>query len=71
MRAILCYRPLDRRGKVEIGDEEGSVRVFDNLRRAAIGSGLLNQSVIKYAIDHGRPFVKRRTDKKIFYVREI
>ena len=40
-------------------------------RRAAIESGLSNSSIIKYAIDHGRSYVKRRSEKKKFYVREI
>ena len=70
LKAILGYRPLNNR-MVEIRDEEGSREIFDNMRRAAIESGLSNTSVIKYAIDHGRSYVKRRSEKKKFYVREI
>ena len=70
LKAMLGYRPLNNR-MVEIRDEEGNREIFDNLRRAAIESGLSNTSVIKYAIDHGTSYVKRRSDKKIFYVREI
>jgi len=68
---MLGYRPLDKRRKVEIRDEDGDWQSFDNMRRAAIESGLSNQSIIKYAIDNGRSPVKRRSDGKIFYVREI
>ena len=70
LKAMLGYRPLNNR-MVEIRDEEGNCKIFDNMRQAAIESGLSNSSVIKYAIDHGRPYMKRRSDKKKFYVREI
>ena len=70
LKAMLGYRPLNNR-MVEIRDEEGNRAIFDNMQRAAIESGLSNTSVIKYAIDHGRSYVKRRSDKKKFYVREI
>lgn len=62
---MLGYRPLNNR-MVEIRDEEGNCKIFDNVRRAAIESGLSNTSVIKYAIDHGRSYVKRRSYKKKF-----
>ena len=70
LKAMLGYRPLNNR-MVEIRDEEGNCKIFDNMRQAAIGSGLSNSSVIKCAIDHGRSSVKRRSDKKKFSVREI
>ena len=70
LKAMLGYRSLNNR-MVEIRDEEGNREIFYNMRRAAIESGLSNASVIKYAIDHGRPYVKRRSDRKKFYVREI
>lgn len=62
---MLGYRPLNNR-MVEIRGEEGNCKIFDNVRRAAIESGLSNTSVIKYAIDHGRSYVKRRSYKKKF-----
>ena len=71
LKAMRRYCPLDKGRKVEIRDETGFCKVFDNMKQAAMESGLSNQSVIKYAIDHGRNFVKRRSDKKIFHVREI
>ena len=70
LKAMLGYRPLNNR-MVEIRDEEGNCNLYDNMRRAAIENGLSNSSVIKYAIDHGRSYVKRRSEKKKFYVREI
>ena len=70
LKAMLGYRQLNNR-MVEIRDEEGNCKVYDNIRQAAIESGLSNSSVIKYAIDHGKSYVKRRSDKKKFYVREI
>ena len=70
LKAMLGYRPLNNR-MAEIRDEEGNCKVYDNMRRAAIESGLSNSSVIKYAIHHGRSYVNRRSDKKKFYVREI
>ena len=65
LKAMLGYRPLNNR-MVEIRDEEGNCKIFDNVRRAAIESGLSNTSVIKYAIDHGRSYVKRRSYKMKF-----
>ena len=42
------------------------------MRQAAIENGLSQSSLIKYTIDHGRPCVKRRSDKKnFFFIREI
>ena len=69
LKAMLGYLLNNR--MVEIRDEEGNSKVYDNMRRAAIEDGLSNLSVIKYAIDHGRSYVKRRSDKKKFFVREI
>ena len=65
-KAMLGYRPFNNM-MVEIRDEEGNCKIFDNMRRAAIENGLSNSSVIKYAIDHGRSYVKRRSDKKEFF----
>ena len=58
---MLGYRPVNNR-MVEIRDEEGNCKIFTrHMPRAAIANGLSQSSVIKYAIDHGRPFVKRRS----------
>ena len=45
LNAMLGYRPWNNR-MVEIRDEEGNCKIFDNMRRAAIESGLSNSSVI-------------------------
>ena len=70
LKAMLGYRPLYVR-MVEIRDEEGNCKIFHDMRRAEIESGFSNSSVIKYTIDNDRSYVKRRSDKKKLYVREI
>jgi hypothetical protein len=71
LKAMLGYCPLYKLRKVEIRDETGFCKVFDTTKQGAIESGISSQSVMKYAIDHERNFVKRRSDKKIFYVRNL
>ena len=39
-----------------------------NGMEAAKDCGISNNSALKYALDNGRHFVKRRSDKNIFYV---
>ena len=69
---MLDYRPLDRkRERLRAETRRDFVRVFDNMRRVATLSGLSNQFVIKCVIYHGRPFVKGRSGKKIFYMRDL
>ena len=63
---MLRYRPLNNM-MVQIKYEERNCKMFDNMRRAAIKNGLSNSSVIKYAIDHGKSYVKRKSDKKEFF----
>ena len=53
-KAMLGYRPLNNM-MVEIRDEEGNCKIFDNMRRAAIENGL------------GRSYMKRRSDTKKFF----
>ena len=65
-KAMLGYRPLNNM-MVEIRDKEGNCKIFDNMRRAAIENGLSDSSVIKYAIDLGRSYMKRKSDKKEFF----
>ena len=31
----------------------------------------ISTSAVKYALDHKKPSIKRRSDQKIFYIREI
>ena len=68
-KAMLGYRPFNNM-MVEIRDEEGNCKIFDNMWRAAIENELSNSSIIKYAIDHGRSYVKRRWNKKEFFLSE-
>lgn len=57
--------------RVEISDDSGFCKAYESLNKAALDCQLSNASLIKYGLDNGRSFVKRRSNKKIFYVREI
>ena len=41
------------------------------MTQASRDCDISNPSAIKYALDNGKPTIKRRSDKKIFYIREI
>ena len=62
---MLGYRPLNNR-MAEIRDEGGNCKIFYHVRRAAIESGLSNSTVLKYAIDNDKSYVKKRSVKKKF-----
>ena len=68
---MLGYCPLDKRRKVEVNDEPGFCKTYDTIMEAVKDCEISNYSVIKYAIDHKRPFIERRSDKTKFWVREI
>ena len=71
LKALLGFCPTRKKKKsVEIRDESGS-RIFESVAQAARECEISNPSAIKYAIDNEKPSIKRRSDKKIFYIREI
>lgn len=60
LKAVLGYRPLNKRRKVEGSEEVGFCKVYDSIKEAGKNRGISNSSAIKYAIDNDRPFVKGR-----------
>lgn len=74
LKAMLGYCPnpeVPTGIKVDISDETGFRQVFSNMKEAEETCGISNGSAIKYAIVKDRPFIKRRSDKKIFYMRAV
>ena len=71
LKAMLGYRPLGKRRKVEVSLETGFWKTYDTTMEAVKDFKNSHSSAIKYVIDHERPFIKRRMDKKKFWVREI
>ena len=64
LEAMLGYRPLDRRWKVEVNDETGFWKVSDSIKEVVNDCVISNSSAIKYALDHERPFITSRSDEK-------
>ena len=50
---------------VEISDEFGFSKVYESVNQAANDCGISSSTAIKYALDHGKSSIKRRSDKKI------
>ena len=71
LKAMLGYRPLGKRRKVEVSLETGFWKTYDTTMEAVKDFKNSHSSAIKYVIDHERPFIKRRMDKKKFWLREI
>ena len=63
---MLGYCSLKRGRKVEVTDETGFCQIFETTKEAAKICGISDPSAIKYALNHGRPYVKRRSDKTIY-----
>ena len=59
--------------EVEMADNDYffNSKKYKSLLEAAKDCGISSNSAIKCALDNGRHFVKRRSDKKIFYVRPV
>ena len=71
LKALLGYCPTRKpKTSVEISVEFGFLMVYESLNQAAIDCGISNSS-IRYALDRGKLSIKRRSDKKKFYVKEI
>ena len=56
---------------IEIRDDDGFSQIFRSMTNAAKECEISNASAIKYAIDNGKETIMRRSDRKIFYIREI
>lgn len=68
LKAMFGYRPIEKARRVEVRDENGFFKTFDSMKEAAEGSGLSSAAVIRYVIESKRNFMKRRSDKKIFFL---
>ena len=62
---MLSYCPLEKRRKVEVSDETGFYEIYYSIMEVVKDCGISNSSAIKCAIDHERPFVKKRSIKKM------
>ena len=71
LKETLGYCPLKNKRKVEVSDETGFRKEYQSLGEAAKDCGISNSSAIKYALDNQRNFIKRRSDQKKFFLREI
>ena len=72
LKALHGYCPTRKPKKsVDISDEFGFSKVYESLNQAAIDCGISNPITIKYALDRGKLSIKRRSDKKIFLIKEI
>ena len=56
---------------IEVSDDDGFSQIFRSMTNAAKECEISNASALKYAIDTGKGTITRRSDKKIFYIREI
>ena len=57
------YKP---QRSIEIRDDDGFSQIFRSMTKAAHDCGISNPSALKYALDNGKPSIKRRSDKKYF-----
>lgn len=55
---------LDKRRNVEVSVETWFCKIYDFIKETVKDCGISHCSAIKYAVDHERPFVKRRSHKK-------
>ena len=56
---------------IEVSDDDGFSQIFKSMTNAAIECEISNASALKYALDTGKDTITRRSDKKIFHIREI
>ena len=72
LKARLGFCPIRKlKRNIEISDDFGFSQIFESLTKALRDCGISNPSALKYALDNGKSEIKRRSDKKIFYIREI
>ena len=62
------YKP---QRSIEVSDDDGFSQIFRSMTKAARDCGISNPSALKYALDNGKDTITRRSDNKIFYIREI
>ena len=66
LKALLGFCPTTKtKRKIEIES-----KIFESVAEAARKCEI-STSAVKYALDHKKPSIKRRSDQKIFYIREI
>ena len=72
LKALLGFCPTRKAKKsVEISDEFGFSKVYESANQAANDCGISNPSAIMYALYHEKPSIKTRSDKKVFFIREL
>ena len=64
LKALLGFCPTTKR-KIEIES-----KIYESVAEASRKCEI-STSAVKYALDHKKPSIKRRSDQKIFYIREI
>ena len=68
LKARLGFCPIRKlKRNIEISDDFG---FSESLTQASRDCGISNPAALKYALDNGKSKIKR-SDKKIFYIREI
>ena len=72
IKALLGFCPTRKaKRKIKISDESGFSKTYESANQAAKELQISNPSAIMYALYHEKPSIKRRSDKKIFNIREI
>ena len=70
LKALFGFCPTTKtKRKIEITDGPDS-KIFESVAEASRKCEI-STSAVKYALDHKKPSIKRRSDQKIFYIREI
>ena len=75
MKSVLrCFTGYQNNKPIEVEIAENEYfynpKKYSSLIEATKDCGTMNVA-LKYAIDNGRLFIKRRKDKKIFYLRPV
>ena len=66
LKALFGFCPTTKtKRKIEIES-----RIYESVAEASRKCEI-STSAVKYALDHKKPSIKRRSDQKIFYIREI
>ena len=70
LKALFGFCPTTKtKRKIEIKDGS-DLKIFESVAEASRKCEI-STSAVKYALDHKKPSIKRRSDQKIFYIREI
>ena len=66
LKALFGFCPTTKtKRKIEIES-----KIYESVAEASRKCEI-STSAVKYALDHKKPSIKRRSDQKIFYIREI